>query len=154
MSFYLPQVQISCWKTKMPSLKNSQTCLRVYLIHGIPSASSFPIPCLENCCYGSANTEHMDPQNEPLVHTTWMDEASERRSRSAKEEEDRARIGTEGKDTKKASSQKTSTSGLLGPVRAWTSSQLGVLERSTTLGQPGWLADDSEADEIQELHVL
>lgn len=72
MSFYLPQVQISCWKTKMPSAKNSQTCLGLFLVHGICSASSFPIPCLESCHYGHSNTEHMDPQSKPSMHTTWM----------------------------------------------------------------------------------
>lgn len=56
----------------MPSVKNSQTCLGLFLIHEICSASSFPIPHLESCCYGSSNPEHMDPQSKPLVCTTWM----------------------------------------------------------------------------------
>lgn len=69
MSFYLPQVQISCWKTTMPSVNSSQTCLGFFLIHGICSATSFLIPWFENYCYVSLNTEHMALQNKPLVHT-------------------------------------------------------------------------------------
>lgn len=47
-----------------------------------------------------------------------VDEAPERRSRTEKEEEERAGIGKKRKNTKKPSSQKTRATGLLGPVGA------------------------------------
>lgn len=75
MSFYPPQVQISWWKTTMPSVNGSQTCLGYFLIHGdgcTCSATSFLIPWVEKYCYGSLNTERMAPQNKPLVHTMRM----------------------------------------------------------------------------------
>lgn len=101
----------------MPSVKNSQTCLGLFLIPGICSASSFPIPCLESCCYGSSSTEHRSGSTEHTFGMHHMDEASERRSRTEKEEENTTGIGIEKKNTKKSSSQKKRATVLLGPVR-------------------------------------
>lgn len=72
MSFYPPQVQIGWWKTTTPSVNHSQTCLGFFLIHGICWATSFLILWFKKYCYGSLNTEHMAPQNKPLVHTLRM----------------------------------------------------------------------------------
>lgn len=89
----------------------------LFLINGISSASSFPIPHLERCCYGSLNTEHRSGSTERAFGVHHMDEAPERRSRTEKEKEDRAGIEIE-KNAKKSSSQKKRATGLLGPVRA------------------------------------
>lgn len=137
MYFYLPQVQISCWKTTMPSVNSSQKCLGVFLIHGICSTTSFLIPWFENYCYSSSNTEHVAPQNKPLVHTMQIKPSGERGSKTNKEV-DGAGMGPGRKDARQASAQETRSIGLLGPGRAGTPSQLEVLEESTVMARGGW----------------
>lgn len=117
--------------------KNSQTCLGLFLVHGVRSASTFPkfrqllLWQFKHWAHGS----------KPSVHTTWMkplrEEAGLKRRRRTGQG-----LGQRGKTPKKSSSQKTRDTGLLGSGRAWTSSEVEILERSTTMGWPGWVEGD------------
>lgn len=143
MCFYLPQVQISCWKTTMPSVNSSQKCLGFFLIHGICSTTSFLIPWFENYCYGSSNTE-AHGSTEQAFGAHHEDEAlRERGSRTDKEVERRG-IGPGRKDASSGDKEHWAPG-------TWQGREL--LGKSTVMAR-GDLQVTLKLDEIQELHVL
>lgn len=126
-------------------------CLGFFLIHGMCSTTSFLILRFKNYCYVSSNIKHIAPQNKPSVHNMWL-------KTSGREE-----VGPRQRWTGKGWRQGERMPDKLqlrrqGDLGCWDlvgqgPPPVGGPGREYNHGQ-GWLAGDTGADKIQELHVL